>query len=100
MMILLAAAVGAAIAGPADVQIASKRPLDFTPATPRAEAFDQANALRAAGLARTSLDRKFSDEGATGALGFLCGLQPSGDSRADSDPHGRFVGAKFSLAFR
>lgn len=100
MMILLAAAVATAIAGPIDAKAAPTRPLDLTPATPRAQAFDQANALRAAGLARTSLDRRFADEGVTGSLGFLCGLQPSGDSRAGSDPHGRFVGAKFSLAFR
>lgn len=97
MMILLAAAAAAAIGVPVQAPTPA---LNLAPATPRAQVFDQANALRAAGLARTSLDRRFGDDGATGSVGFLCGLQPSGDNRAGSDPHGRFVGAKLSFAFR
>ena len=43
--------------------------------------------------------------GVAAALGFLCGIQDSagrqGASAAfGSDPHGRFLGAKLSLAFR
>ncbi len=63
-----------------------------------------ANALRAAGLARTSVERRFADEGAVGSVGFLCGLQPSHDfsggaSAYGVDPHGRFLGARFSRVF-
>src|SRR5690242_17829973 len=62
-------------------------------------------ALRRAGIARTAIDRRLSSEDVTGALGFLCGIQPgaqrSGAAAARGvDPSGRFVGAKLSLAFR
>ncbi len=97
MMILLVGAAAAVIGAPAPAQTPA---LNLILASPRTQAFDQANALRAAGLARTSLDGRIGDKGPTGSLGFLCGLQPSGDSRAGSDPHGRFLGAKLSFAFR
>jgi hypothetical protein len=62
-------------------------------------------ALRRAGIARTAIDRRLSGEDLSGALGFLCGIQPgaqrSGAAAARGvDPSGRFVGAKLSLAFR
>ncbi len=66
----------------------------------------EAYALRRAGIARTSVDRRFAqDDELTGSLGFLCGLQPgaerSGAAAARGhDPSGRFLGAKLSLAFR
>lgn len=78
---------------------------DLVKAQPaRASSFAEANALRAAGIARTSVDRRFGDERTTGSLGFVCGLQPNSDysggaSAYGSDPHGRFLGAKFSRAF-
>lgn len=73
--------------------------------TPRAEAYAQSNSLRAAGLARTALERRIRGDTVTGAVGFLCGREPSRDLSAGggafgSDPHGRFVGAKLSLRFR
>jgi hypothetical protein len=81
--------------------------LDLTlPGTRRAQAFAQSNALRAAGVARTALDHRFSrDDEVVGSLGFLCGLHEnldtSGGARAyGSDPNGRFLGAKLSFAFR
>lgn len=53
----------------------------------------------AAGLAQTSIERRFAHDRASGAVGFLCGRDedhgastPFGD-----DPHGRFVGARLSL---
>ena len=72
--------------------------------TPRAGAFAQGNALRAAGIARTSMDRRFDDKDTKGSLGFLCGIQPGqelGGAAAahGSDPQGRFLGAKLSRAF-
>ena len=72
--------------------------------TPIATPSAQANALREAGVARTSIDRRFSRDELTGSFGFLCGLQPRLNEASGSahgiDSHGRFLGAKFSLAFR
>jgi hypothetical protein len=67
--------------------------------------FSEAGAQKAQGMARTSLDHRFAAKEASGAFGFLCGRPDSLDARAassayGSDPHGRFLGAKFSLAFR
>ena len=56
-------------------------------------------------FATTAVDHKFGKrDDITGSLGLLCGRQPghteSGGAAAfGSDPHGRFVGAKLSLAF-
>lgn len=78
---------------------------DPVKARPRlASVYAEANALRAAGIARTSLDRRFAEDDAVGSVGFLCGLQPSHDfsggaSAYGSDPQGRFLGAKLSRAF-
>jgi hypothetical protein len=51
------------------------------------------------------VDRTLAGEDLTGALGFLCGIQPGADRNGaaaarGSDPNGRFLGAKLSLAFR
>lgn len=106
----------ALVAGAAQAQTAPKPALALKPfsvtaerqtpiaSTPRAAVFAQSNALRAAGIARTSVDRRFEDDGTVGSVGFLCGLQPSHDysgvsSAYGSDPNGRFLGAKFSRAF-
>jgi hypothetical protein len=67
--------------------------------------YDAAQALKAAGLARTSVERRFEDRAATASLGFLCGRQADPDARAGasaygSDPHGRFLGAQLRFAFR
>jgi hypothetical protein len=67
--------------------------------------FSDAGALKAQGVARTSVDRNFGGDRASGAFGFLCGRPESLDERAaaspyGADPHGRFLGAKLSLAFR
>lgn len=66
----------------------------------------EAYALKRAGIARTSVDRRFAqDNDLTGSLGFLCGLQPGAErsgvaAARGHDPSGRFLGAKLSLAFR
>jgi hypothetical protein len=98
-------------AGAAHAQTSAELALDAAvrraeaPATgltlPRAEA--EAYVLRSAGIARTAVERR---EGAGAAsLGFLCGLKDSADRWGSaavrgSDPHGRFLGAKLSFAFR
>jgi hypothetical protein len=58
-----------------------------------------------AGIARTSVDHRFEDEGAVGSAGYLCGLQPGekmygAAGAAGYDPMGKFLGAKLSVAFR
>ena len=65
----------------------------------------EAHALKRAGIARTAIDRRLAGDDVTGALGFLCGIQPGADRNGAAaargvDPSGRFVGAKLSLAFR
>jgi len=65
----------------------------------------EAHALKRAGIARTAIDRRLAGDDLTGALGFLCGIQPGADRNGAAaargvDPSGRFVGAKLSLAFR
>jgi hypothetical protein len=76
------------------------------PLDPQAPTKLQANPLDTAVFAKTAVDRRFGARGdLSGSVGFLCGLQPGhGDSGAAAaygvDPHGRFVGAKFSIAFR
>jgi hypothetical protein len=59
----------------------------------------------ARGVARTAVAHRFDRPDLQGAVGFLCGLQPSVADTAGSavfgrDPHGRFVGAQLTLAFR
>jgi len=58
-----------------------------------------------AGIAKTSVDRRFGDDDAVGSFGYLCGLNPgqkmSGAAGAAGyDPMGKFLGAKLSFAFR
>jgi hypothetical protein len=66
----------------------------------------QASSVESVVFARTAVDHRFSRrEDVTGSVGFLCGLQPghneAGAAAAyGADPHGRFLGAKLSFAFR
>jgi opacity protein-like surface antigen len=58
-----------------------------------------------AGVAKTSVDHSFAPGRVSGSAGFVCGLQDSLDHAGAReitgyDPHGRFVGAKLSFAFR
>jgi hypothetical protein len=76
------------------------------PLDPQARPVLQTNALDTAVFARTAVDHRFEGKtNATASLGFLCGLQPGhndtgGAAAYGVDPHGRFVGARFSIAFR
>ena len=76
------------------------------PLDPLAPTAIQVRSVESAVFARTAVDHRFSRrQDITGSLGFLCGLQPghteSGGAGAyGSDPHGRFVGARLSFAFR
>ena len=56
------------------------------------------------GVVRTAVDHRFADR-LIGSMGFLCGLHPSvghegAEAMRGSDPDGKFLGAKLSLAFR
>ena len=108
--VLIAVAV-AALGGGAHAETAATEALNA--AVRRAEqpvagvrlspASAEAYALKRAGIAQTSIERRADD--ATLSAGFLCGLKESADrsgaaSALGSDPHGRFLGAKLSFAFR
>ena len=75
------------------------------PLDPQARPALQTNTLDTAVFAKTAVERKLSSNSRLSAsAGFLCGLQPGQhNSGADAaygvDPHGRFMGAKFSIAF-
>jgi hypothetical protein len=77
-----------------------------TPAPAYAPRYAGAPQPRIPGVARTSVDRRFDDQGVVGSLGFLCGLEPGAERRGGAaatrgyDPSGRFVGAKLRMAFR
>ena len=68
-----------------------------------ADPYAEAYALRTAGIAKTSVSQ--TDDEATGALGFLCGIQPgqkpTGAAAARGyDPAGRFLGAQLRIALK
>ena len=104
--LLLTAALLNGLASAAHAQTSLTSAVFAAPPAPRisiAPEIAQANALRQAGIARTSVDRSFART-ATASLGFLCGLQPRADAAIGSahgfDSQGRFLGAKLSFAFR
>jgi hypothetical protein len=60
---------------------------------------------RIRGVAKTSVERRLSEGGLKGSMGFMCGLEPGkaprgGPAMRGYDPTGRFVGARLALAFR
>jgi hypothetical protein len=66
---------------------------------------DRTEALRPEGVGRTSIERRFAGERVSGSLGFLCGrpdnLSGSGGAAVyGTDPRGRFLGARLSIALR
>jgi hypothetical protein len=88
------------------IGVAAKATPDLAdPLDPMARPKLVVNTLDSEVFATTSVDRKFgARDDLTGSLGFLCGRQPEhteagGAAAFGSDPHGRFVGAKLSLAF-
>ena len=101
----LASAPAAPVSRPADAP-AQAVPDLADPLDPMAPTKLQSKTLDTAVFAKTAVERHFTKSNdVTGAFGFLCGLQPghteSGVAAAyGSDPHGRFVGAKFSIAFK
>ncbi|WP_372785047.1 hypothetical protein [Phenylobacterium sp.] len=90
-----------AVAGLAQPTADLANPLDALAPTSAA-----ASSVQSAVFARTAVDHRFSKrDDVTGSLGFLCGLQPGhneagGAAAYGADPHGRFLGAKLSFAFR
>jgi hypothetical protein len=75
------------------------------PLDPLAPTVFQARTLDTEVFAKTAVEHRFaSRDDLTGSLGFLCGRQPGHDASGvaaayGDDPHGRFVGAKFAIAF-
>jgi hypothetical protein len=76
------------------------------PLDPMAPTVRQARTVESVVFAKTALDHRFAGrQDVTGSVGFLCGLKPGhndggGAAAYGVDPHGRFVGAKLSFAFR
>ena len=122
--VVFLAAAACAFAGAADAQTASPGALSLAPFRPGiaqaadqpaidlsngapARTYAQISAMRAAGVAQTSVDHRFAskgDGGLIGSVGFLCGLQPGQTDKGAAaaygyDPQGRFVGAKLHVAF-
>lgn len=97
-------------AGAAEAQDAATETPDtpFDLSSPRASfavRYEAAGEPRIRGVAKTSVERRLSDEGLKGSMGFMCGLQPGAETRGGLamrgyDPSGRFVGARLSLKFR
>jgi hypothetical protein len=108
----IAAASGAAHARPADplAQAVMRTPARSEAASPgldltRPGAPSRFASPLPAGIAKTSVDRRFADDDATGSFGYLCGLCPGqkmngAAGAAGYDPMGKFLGAKLSFAFR
>ena len=104
--IFLLFAAATALAGAAQAEPLQSKAPDATSLNAAVSArFSDAGAQKAQAMARTSVDHQFDAKAASGAFGFLCGRPDSLDERAassayGSDPHGRFLGARLSLAFR
>jgi hypothetical protein len=107
-LIILAAGLAVAGAARADTAPTLGQPLMLRPvpaiASPRPVTLQPRDADLAAAVMPVAVDRQFASKDVTGALGFLCGREPghndTGSASAfGSDPHGRFLGAKLSLAF-
>lgn len=94
--------------------VSAEMPIRLAPATGGASPplkiqlsspYDAGQALKAQGIARTSLDRSLRGEGSTASIGFLCGMSPSvqthgGAGALGVDTEGRFLGAQLKLGFR
>jgi hypothetical protein len=76
------------------------------PLDPIAPTVVQTGSMQSVVFAKTAVDHRFTrSQDVTGSVGFLCGLKPGhnetgGAAAYGVDPHGRFVGAKLSIAFR
>ncbi len=101
-MLLLSGAAVAQAPAQSPSLVSPAAALDLTRIrSPFAMTDEQAARLRA-GIAKTAVDHRFADQ-LTGSLGFLCGLHgetyQGAAAMRGSDPDGRFLGAKLSLAF-
>lgn len=104
------AAACAAIAGPAAAEPQVRLSPPAASAPPRLDLsrlssrYDAGQALKAAGIARTSIDHSLPSQAATASLGFLCGMQPTTETSGAAgafgvDREGRFVGAQLRVGF-
>jgi len=97
----LTAATSALLAGAAQAEVASP---PAAKAIKPAVAETYADRTSTSYAPKTSVDHRFPLERLTGSAGFLCDRAPGhneqgGMSAYGYDPHGRFVGARLSLAF-
>jgi hypothetical protein len=100
-----AALVAAALAGAARAEPPARPDLSRLDLSRLASRFEAGQALKAEGIARTSLDRAFQGRPGAASVGFLCGLQPSDRTSGAAgalgrDHDGRFLGAQLRLGFR
>lgn len=101
---LLVALAAVALAGAARAEPAAQ-PQPESAAALKSAVFAQAAEGKGQGMARVAVDHRFQKSDTTAQVGFLCARPDSLDDRAassptGSDPHGRFLGARLSLAFR
>jgi hypothetical protein len=109
ILILASALAGAAraeatapklVISPPAIAVADAAALNAAVLSPDRQTHD----LPQPGVAKTAIDRRFERSSMSGSLGFLCGRPDSLDERAasqplGSDPQGRFLGGRFSIAF-
>lgn len=108
LLVVATAAASAAQAAPDPNDAAQALRAAIIPLAPKvavADPYAQVRQSRSPGIATTSVDHSFAGKGLTGSAGFLCGIQPGqgqdgGAAAYGYDPHGRFLGAKLSLAFK
>lgn len=108
--LVLPALFGLAVAQPTAAQSLANVSLPTAMAAPLdlrrlSSPYDAGQALKAAGIARTSLDRSLGRSEATASFGLLCGLTQTPDVHGGAnafgyDREGRFLGAQLHLAFR
>jgi hypothetical protein len=108
-LLALALAATLALAGAARAepgpQTVAPPPAAGSSAALKAAVFAEAAEGKGQAMSRVAVDHRFAKSDATAAVGFLCARPDSLDERAassayGSDPHGRFLGARLSVAFR
>lgn len=93
------------VLGAADLAAAVRPALNASRRAPVPSFRAPSGSERPEGMAQTSIERRFDRERVSGAVGFLCGRPDSlsgtgGAALYGTDPHGRFVGARLSIALR
>ena len=103
-LMLLAAALAISTAATARADPTTAQAVPARSAAPVLLTYSSDRQALPPGIVRTSIDRSFSRERATGSAGFLCGrpdfaVQSGSAGACGSDPSGRFLGASLRLTF-